>query len=237
MRTPPGPIPTTLPSISQVIKKLHETVHRPITRLADSSLFSLTECFNHGDVWLTGSSVWLQAVFNMPPDLNGDFDLVFSNRDNCYGFLEIAMEKLNSRIGKTDKKDGFTFFTPGGFTVVTNKLGGSRITHPDGRGVIDIWHLENESIAECVAAFPGGDHVKCAYEISQYPRTANLTRVVRIPSLKRNSSYPGTEEYTVTSKVVVSTGKAKTYPSNKTSSLYNSYNPLISTTWGIKDIL
>jgi hypothetical protein len=160
-----------MPTISVAAKAIQKgVVDKPWIRLGDASIGSLIEMFNDGSpVWLTGSSVWLPAVFGMEPDFSGDFDVVFSSREATERFVSGAVAELNRRIPKDHKQ----------FEAVTNKLGGSRINHPDGNGVIDAWFMgENESIAELVAAYPGGAHIRCAYLVSRHHSAGNLFRLI-----------------------------------------------------------
>lgn len=203
MRSAPRKIDKkTMPSIADAAKMIQKTVDRPWQRLGDASIGSLVELFGDGTpVWLTGSSVWLTAVFGMPPDYGGDFDVVFSTKEATEKFVKGALSELNSRLPPGYK----------GFEATTNALGGSRILHPDGKGVIDAWHLgDNESIAELIMAYPGGIQNRCAYYISKNQLPSNLIRIVS-PGADRDedendglalSSYYGTKRRVV---------KAKTY--------------------------
>lgn len=160
-----------MPTVAVAAKAIQKgVVDKPWIRLGDASIGSLIELFGDGSpVWLTGSSVWLPAVFGMEPDFSGDFDVVFSTKEATERFVNGAVAELNRRIPKGHKQ----------FEAVTNKLGGSRINHPDGEGVIDAWFTgENESIAELVAAYPGGAHIRCAYLVSRHHTPGNLFRLI-----------------------------------------------------------
>lgn len=173
MRTPPGSIPSILPKIQNVVMDIHETLKRPIVRLGDASLYDLTIA-HRGHVWLTGSAVWLTAVFGMNPDIGGDFDLVFTDANRAEIFADSVLRRLNARVGSQHQ-----------YTRGSNMLGSNTILHPDGKKVMDCWALGNESIAEMLAAYPKvGDHIKCAYLITETPAIGNLTRLVNIPARK-----------------------------------------------------
>ncbi len=175
-----------MPSIMDAAKMIQKIVDRPQNRLGDASVGSLVELFSDGTpAWLTGSTVWLPAVFGDNPVQDGDFDIVFSSKESCARFVAGAVGELNRRIPTDHKK----------FEAGTNALGGSRILHPDGKGVIDAWFLgENESIAELVMAYPGGSHYKCAYYISRSPNPGCLFRLVNVSEEKASlddTAYPG----------------------------------------------
>jgi hypothetical protein len=174
VREAPRPLPGKLPSIPESAKRLQRIVDRPQNRLADLSVGCLVELAGDGTpAWLTGSTVWLPAVFSEDPIRDGDFDIVFSSRESTETFVKRALTELNRRAPRGQE-----------FTVATNALGGSRILHPDGRGVIDAWYVgEDQSIAELLVAYPRhtGDHICCAYLLGRNPTPANLLRIVRIP--------------------------------------------------------
>ncbi len=159
-----------MPSIGDAAKKIQNIVDRPQNRLGDASIGSLVELFSAGSpAWLTGSTVWLPAVFGDDPVRDGDFDIVFYNKEATAKFVAGVLGDLNRRAPVGHR-----------FDSTTNALGGTRITHPDGKGVIDAWHLgDNESIAELIEAYPGARHYKCAYQISKNPTAGNLLRLVK----------------------------------------------------------
>lgn len=182
MREAPGPIPSTLPSTTDACRKIKAAVDRSNTRLADLSLAKLVT-YEHGGepAWLTGSTVWMPAVFGQEPDREGDFDVVFSSRAATKAFSDRAVAELNQRAPRGKR-----------FTTATNKLGGTRICHPDGEGVIDAWHLEEgESIAELVMAYPThtGVHIRCAYLLTGAADPSSLLRIVRSLD-SRKTTYP-----------------------------------------------
>ncbi len=176
----------TMPSVAEAAKMIQRTVNRPWPRLEDTSIGELVEtCGDGTPAWLTGSMVWLTAVFGMPPDVNGDFDVVFSTKESAAKFVHGAVCVLNGLLPQGHKK----------FEASTNALGGSRIVHPDGKHVIDAWCLgDNESISELIMAYPGGVHNRCAYYLSRTPSPGCLFRIVTVNEEKErmdNSSYAG----------------------------------------------
>lgn len=119
--------------------------------------------------WLTGSTVWLPAVFGDPPVPNGDFDLVFSDALACKLFIQGTVDQLNSVLPPGQAE----------YAITNTRFNGARILHPDGSGVMDVWHLaDNESIGELLLAYPGDTHIKCAYYLSENPSSGCLFRLV-----------------------------------------------------------
>ncbi len=174
MRKAPPVRPNKLPDIAATAKKIQKIVDRPSNRLGDISIGQLAEMLSDGTpAWLTGSTVWLPAVFDQDPDRDGDYDVVFSSRASAELFVRGALTELNRRAPKGQE-----------FKAVTNALGGSRILHPDGEGVIDAWYVEEgESIHELLMAYPRhtGDHIRCAYHLTRSPSAASLIRIVKTP--------------------------------------------------------
>ncbi len=174
MRKAPGPMPSKLPDMAASAKRIQKIVDRPSNRLGDISIGQLAEMFSDGTpAWLTGSTVWLPAVFEKDPDRDGDYDVVFSSKASAERFVNGTLFELNRRAPKGQE-----------FRTVVNALGGIRILHPDGEGVIDSWFLEeDESIHELLMAYPRhtGDHIRCAYHLTRSPSAASLIRIVKDP--------------------------------------------------------
>lgn len=169
-----------MPAPSEVVKLMKKVCERPNTRLADLSVNGIFDCFDRGTaVWLTGSSVWLPASFGEMPERECDLDLVFEDPITLQVWANALLQTLNCRMmGVTSMKE----FPKGvaGFTVIENKLGGARILHPDGKGVIDMWHLaENQSIAELVSDYPGETYIRCAWHLSRSPSVGSLLRLAK----------------------------------------------------------
>lgn len=187
-----------MPSVADAARMIQRTVDHKWARLGDASIGSLVMKFSEGSpAWLTGSSVWLSAVFGLPPDLSGDLDVVFADRNALERFTNGVVKELNRRLPDD---------MPGRYELSVNALGGARILHPDGRGVIDAWHLgDNESIGELVMAFPGGDHVHCAYYISQSPSSGCLFRIVDVPKSFEKMKRPTPSYYGAPTPVIFGT--------------------------------
>jgi hypothetical protein len=135
----------------------------PRDRLSGWSIGQLVNEFGGGGLkWLTGSTVWLPAVF-FESDLNTDLDIVFEDKDACELFTKGVLSALP------------------GYKITKNSWGGSvRIEHPDGKHVIDAWYLEDdESIAELLLTYPS-DYQRCAYNLTwSGPSPGHLTRIVK----------------------------------------------------------
>lgn len=166
MRPAPGPIPSRLPDVDRVLRNLTHLVDRPRDVLCGSNLADLTYTHATGPVWLTGSTVWLPAVFNMV-DYNTDFDLVFATPNSAQSFIESVLEELNQRA-------------PGKYATERKAFGSARLTC-EGKQFMDVWALhDDESIAELLLSYPH-DYQRAAFFMSRNaPVMSSLTRVVRL---------------------------------------------------------
>jgi hypothetical protein len=196
-RPAPGPIPYTLPSLEDSAKLIEHWANAPRMRLGDMSIRQLVESFGDGSpVWLTGSSVWMPAVFLQPPPTDNDIDLIFASASACERFINGVMSELNRRI------PGHTF------TRGASALGASRILPPtkerpveegfnwrriaaakESSGLVDAWALQRgESAAEVLMSYKH-DYQRCAYlmDRSMTGKAGAITRIVR-PVVKSFSS-------------------------------------------------
>lgn len=162
MRAAPGSIPKVMPSIEKATKNIVYLLDKPRERLLGKSVSELVNTFSDGTAkWLTGSTVWLPAVFDQV-DENTDIDIVFASKDAAERFIVGALNNLP------------------GYTRTTNTWGSGRILHPDGAHVIDAWSLEDdESIEELLLTYPN-DYQRCAYFITWGGSSpAYLTRIIK----------------------------------------------------------
>lgn len=189
-----------MPSPAEATTLIKKVCERPNVRLADLSVNDMVRFGGVGSsIWLTGSSVWLPASFGEMPARDVDLDIVFEDPAALQVFCRRVLETLNCKmLGVISIKEFPVGFK--GFTVVENKLGGARILHPDGNGVIDMWHLaENQSIAELVSDYPGETYIRCAWHLTSAPSVGSLLRLARedvsfdkvMNAEKMSSGYPG----------------------------------------------
>jgi hypothetical protein len=166
MRPPPCPIPSVLPDVDRVLGQLTQLIDKPRDVLCGSNLADMVHTYATGPVWLTGSTVWLPAVFNVV-DYNTDFDLVFATPNSAQYFIEGILEELNQRA-------------PGKYKTERKKFGSARLTC-EGKPFMDVWALDgDESIAELLLSYPH-DYQRAAFFMSRSaPVMSSLTRVVRL---------------------------------------------------------
>jgi hypothetical protein len=175
MRPAPGPIPSTLPEVNKVLRNLVSVTDHRRTRLMDYSISELVNTFTDGSpVWLTGSSVWLPAVFDTV-EYNTDYDLVFANKDNAQRFIESVLKTLQDAHLK-----GVDPLTAS-YHLTRNDHGKARIHHPDGEHLIDAWHLDgDETIEELLMSYPNDYHRAAFFMSWGAPTAAHLTRIVKL---------------------------------------------------------
>ncbi len=164
----------SMPSITTAANMIQKSLNINNKRLGTLSINQLFyDLHFKGPVWITGSTVWLQAAFGVLPDPDGDFDIVFQHAEDCNLWVKKTLEILNRHI-PTNRFQ---------FTLVVTAFGSHRILDPDGKGIIDAWSLHDESIAELITSFPGGPHVRCAYLIDtkSTSTSANLLRLIKEP--------------------------------------------------------
>jgi hypothetical protein len=188
MRPPPGRMPGKLPSTEVAGRNIKHLVDKARERLSGLSLRTLLEAYGDGSPkWLTGSTVWLPAVYDMV-EYDTDLDIVFQDREACQFFAEGTLEALNREIATTPPTTAPTTHPAppvplggGKYTMSSNRWGSGRIVHPDGKHVMDIWSLEtDESIAELLMSYPEA-HQRCAYFLSwNAPDASMLTRIVKV---------------------------------------------------------
>lgn len=168
MRPAPGPIPDTLPDILKTSVEIQRIIDRPDTRLGDASIGALVRKFGRNSpAWLTGSNVWLPAIFEQQSD--SDYDIVFYDPTSAGHFVVGVLGELNRRAPAG----------AGAYTMGSTGFGSSRIVHPGGKGIIDVWCLgNNESIGELLMGFPHA-HQRCAFYLSENPSPGCLFRLVR----------------------------------------------------------
>lgn len=162
MRAAPGSIPKVMPTLDQATKNIVYLMDKPRARLKGYCISELVNTYADGSPkWLTGSTVWLPAVFNQV-DENTDLDIVFSSKDAAERFIVGALGVLP------------------GYTRAANTWGSGRILHPDGTHVIDAWALEDdESIEELLLTYPN-DYQRCAYFMTWSGASpAYLTRIIK----------------------------------------------------------
>lgn len=162
MRPAPGNIPATLPTVDKVIKNITYLMDVRRPRLMNHSISDLVNQFSDGSPkWLTGSTVWLPAVFDKV-DESTDLDIVFSSKDSCERFITGVLGVLP------------------GYQRSTNTWGSDRILHPDGEHVIDVWSLEDdESIEELLLTYPN-DYQRVAYFMTWSGASPGyLTRIIK----------------------------------------------------------
>lgn len=162
MRPAPSEIPSTLPSVDKVVKNITYLMDVRRARLLDHSISDLVNNFSDGSPkWLTGSTVWLTAVFDKV-DESTDLDIVFSSKDSCERFITGALTALP------------------GYQRSPNTWGSGRILHPDGEHIIDVWSLEDdESIEELLLTYPN-DYQRCAYFMTWSGASPGyLTRIIK----------------------------------------------------------
>lgn len=176
MRPAPGPIPSVLPSLVDATRSVVYLLDMPRERLGGFSLSQLVNEFSGGGLkWLTGSTVWLPAVFGKV-DTETDLDVVFETKDDCERFCRGVTGVL----------------TPKGYFTQDNVWGSRRFMHPDGKHIIDAWALEDdESIAELLLTYPN-DYQRCAFNITWSGSTpAYLTRIIKTRTRIRESASGG----------------------------------------------
>lgn len=169
MRPAPGPVPKKLPNVSDVTRMIIKMMNRPDIRLADHSIASLWETFGDGTpAWITGSNVWMPAVYGVGLAEPADYDVVFMTPEGCDRFVKGALSELNRRLPPGTKQ----------YTLGQSKFGSHRILHPDGRGIIDAWSLgSSESIGEVLMTYPH-PYQRAAFLLSRSPSPGCLFRVV-----------------------------------------------------------
>jgi len=115
---------------------------RRTERLTRANLSSLVLDFARGTpAWITGSTVWLPALFGMVPDPDGDLDVVFATQEACDRFVRGTLAVLN--------------VVRPGHRATRNARGGRRILSPQGAQLIDAWSLEGfDSIENMLLAYP-----------------------------------------------------------------------------------
>ena len=182
MRAAPGPIPKKMPDVATAAKQIQRILDRPDVRLGDASIGSLIELFSDGTpVWLTGSNVWLPAVYGESP-VGADYDVVFSDPTAADRFVKGVVAELNRRVPSGAGK----------YTLGATIFGSGRIFHPDGKGVIDAWTLgDNDSICETLMSYPE-PHQRCAYYVSRSPSPGCVFRIAndgQAQRLKKSSIF------------------------------------------------
>ena len=162
MRPAPGKIPDVLPSFDKVLKNITYLMDVRRPRLLNHSISELVNTYSDGSPkWLTGSTVWLPAVFDQRHE-DTDLDIVFSSKDSCERFITGALTVLP------------------GYQRSANTWGSGRIIHADGQHVIDVWPLEDdESIEELLLTYPS-DYQRCAYYMTWSGASPGyLTRIIK----------------------------------------------------------
>lgn len=176
MRPAPGPIPERLPDTAKVLGNIQYLLNLPRENLAGITLRSLIDTYGAGPVWLTGSTVWLPAVFDTV-DENTDFDLVFGAPETANEFAFDVLQHLNRK-------------RPGQYRFSRNRFGSARIEltkpasyHLQGHTsvqIMDIWALDgDESIAELLMSYPH-DYQRASFYVSNTYDVTNLTRIVKL---------------------------------------------------------
>ena len=162
MRPAPGPIPDRMPAIDDAVRNIVQLIDMPRNQLQGYSLSQLVNEYSDGSAkWLTGSTVWLPAVFG-EVDKSTDFDLVFQNKDGWQRFCEGVEASLSN--------------------VTRHNMGnGVRYSLPDGDHIIDAWYLiDDETIGELLLTFPYA-YQRCAYYLTWSGASpAYLTRIIKV---------------------------------------------------------
>jgi len=187
-RPAPGPIPRPLPDQEQAARLIEKFVNAPRVVLGDATLRNLIETYSDGTpVWLTGSSVWMPAVFSMDPPSDNDYDLVFSTQAACDRFVNGFMAEMNARVpGFTYKKGASQFgatriFAPDNSSRVRSLGNIFAQIQAGAKGIVDAWALEpGESIAEVLMSYKE-NYQRCAYLMNRSVAgsAGALTRIVR----------------------------------------------------------
>lgn len=167
---PKRPLPSKPAPIDVASKKIAKFISTPRTRICDSSLQELFESFSDGTpAWLTGSSVWLPAVYNEEPDRDGDMDVIFATQAAAARFLKNVVAELDRRAPAGQR-----------FVITNNSFGSGRILHPDGKPVFDIWACtDDQTIHEALLQYPADrPEIRCAYLLSRSPTGACLVRML-----------------------------------------------------------
>lgn len=166
MRPAPSAIPTTMPSYDDAVRNIVYLMDMPRAALCDMAISELVNLYDLGTPkWLTGSTVWLPAVFNQV-DKNTDLDIVYKEKDACDAFAEGALKTLTKRMT--------------GYSVSRNGNNGWRFFTPDGTHIIDTWHLEaDESIEELLMTYPEPYQRAAYYMTWSGSSPGYLTRIVK----------------------------------------------------------
>ncbi len=203
-------IPSRLPDTEQAVESVRtEALDRPDIRLADLSIGQLIlELSDGSPTFLTGSNVWLRAVFGRSSDVcrsrrrrctehsreidclcqeRLDYDVVLSSKESVERFIEGSLSILNSRLPKSHR-----------YLRTRNSFANGRIIDPSGANIIDAWSLDpGESIGELLMSYPEA-YQRAAIHVGHTVSAASLFRIVRadfdircIGRTARSSSYPG----------------------------------------------
>lgn len=208
-RPAPRPVPKVMPSMATACEFIEKYLNAPRMRLGDLSIRQLVDTYSTGPVWLTGSTVWMTAVFDEPPPPDNDIDLIFGDPYDCNRFVQRVMGELNRRAPGYEYKPATSAFgaqkilfpeppkplleaevtaVPTGPNLYWNgpwrhcKLSSqSTAERNKDRGVLDAWPLEpGESVGEVLMSYQH-DHQRCAYSMARSiaGNPAALTRIVR----------------------------------------------------------
>lgn len=193
MRAAPGPIPATMPDTDKVLRNLIHLVDKPRAHLCDLSVSQLVDMYANGPTWLTGSTVWLPAVFDIV-EYDTDFDIVLATKEAAQKFIDGVLGELNRRIpdgyhlgrsrfgsGRIEKSERIIAPAPvDNNTWRTPVLAGLEPA-PYFKPIIDIWALDgDESIAELLMSYPHDYHRAAFYMGFGAPQAAALTRIVKL---------------------------------------------------------
>lgn len=183
MRPAPGFVPTRLPEQSFVVDAMKRVLNRPDIRLMDRSIKQLTEGY---DAWLTGSNVWMPAVFGKVLEPAGDYDVLFADEAQCTEFIDKTLKLLNKHLPPD--------INP--YSLGETMFGSGRIFAPNGVGIIDAWTIKG-SISETLMGYPYG-YVRAAFRISQ---TIGPSDLVRIPSNDVSAPVPAPQKFSTLSRL------------------------------------
>lgn len=124
----------------------------------------MVEAYGDGTpVWLTGSTVWMPAVFGLDPPSGNDADLIFSSESACDRFVQGVLSELNRRSPGFTFTKGTTAF--GAARILLPVAPGPKRAYPTAQppGVIDAWALgPGESVAEILMSYLH-DYQRAAY--------------------------------------------------------------------------
>lgn len=202
MRAAPRPLSKNLPKLQDIAAMIqHRVVDRPDIRLGDYSIGQLVEELGDGTpTWLTGSNVWMPAMFGEMLPEPSDYDIVFATQAAATRFLDLARYQLNRRLPPDMRTR---------YELANNKFGSGRLLHPNGTILMDVWSLgDSETIGEVLMGYPHA-YQRAAYYLSRTPSPGCIFRIAndgseareakdkkpsifsRIARSRATSTYPG----------------------------------------------